>query len=266
MVLKIKDRKSEPSLKKILIYGMDGSGKSTFAEQYCNEHDLHPICIDIDDTNYTDVPIVEINLSSDLTTYNSVKNVINEVAKTNDYDTIILDGVTSLLELLTSKAKGMAAYSDRSKRWNDILRALGASKKNIIFVGQIDMELIYTPDAQSSKAVIKVNSMVNEKYYTYVDDKGNYLHEVKKFRTLNQIEAEAKPRKKVKVEEIVQEEPKPSTLNTLDSSEEIARSIYEELPSKDLLTAKIELSRLLKTGIISDDECPKILKELERLL
>jgi hypothetical protein len=82
----------------------------------------------------------------------------------------------------------MAAYSDRSKRWNDILRALLISRKNIIFVGQIDMELIFTPDAQSSKAVIKVNSMVNEKYYTYIDDKGQYLHDVKKFRTLEQIE------------------------------------------------------------------------------
>ncbi|MBP5421485.1 MAG: hypothetical protein J6Y78_03475, partial [Paludibacteraceae bacterium] len=108
-----------------------------------------------------------------------------------------------------------AAYSDRSKRWNDILRALLVSGKNIIFVGQIDMELIYTPDAQSSKAVIKVNSMVNEKYYCYIDEKGQYLQDVKKFRSLEQIEAESKVTKK--------EEPKPSgfeTAATIEPSDE----------------------------------------------
>lgn len=190
MVLKFKDRTKEPRLKKVLIYGMDGSGKSTFAEQYCRQNGLNPVCIDIDDTNYTHVPIVEVNLTTDLTTYNTVKTAIQDISK-SEFDTIILDGVTSLLELLTSKAKGMAAYSDRSKRWNDILRALLVSKKNIVFVGQIDMELIFTPDAQSSKAVIKVNSMVNEKYYCYISDKGEYLQDVKKFRTMDQIEAES---------------------------------------------------------------------------
>ena len=198
MALRFKDRTKEPSLKKVLIYGMDGSGKSTFAEQYCREHGLNPVCIDIDDTNYTNVPIVEVNLTTDLTTYNTVKNVIQEISKTDDFDTIILDGVTSLLELLTIKAKVMAAYSDRSKRWNDLLRALLVSGKNIIFVGQIDMRLVYTDDAQSSKAVIKVNSMVNEKYYTYIDEKGQYCHDVKKFRTLDQIESESKPEPKPK--------------------------------------------------------------------
>ena len=184
MGLRFKNRATEPNLKKVLVYGMDGSGKSTFAEQYCKENNLNAVVIDIDDTNYTNLPIVEVNLTTDLTTYNSVKDVIKEIGKSKEFDTIVLDGVTSLLELLTSKAKGMAAYSDRSKRWNDILRALLISKKNLIFVGQIDMELIFTPDAQSSKAVIKVNSMVNEKYYCYIDEKGQYLHDVKKFRTL----------------------------------------------------------------------------------
>ena len=42
-------------LKKVLIYGLDGSGKSTFAEQYCNDNNLNAIVIDVDDTNYTDL-------------------------------------------------------------------------------------------------------------------------------------------------------------------------------------------------------------------
>jgi hypothetical protein len=158
----------------------------------------------------------------------------------------------------------MAAYSDRSKRWNDILRALLVSKKNIIFVGQIDMELIFTPDAQSSKAVIKVNSMVNEKYYTYIDDKGQYCHDVKKFRTLEQIEAESKVTKKEepktgKLQEMVEK------LNPLDNAEEIASSIIAELPTKNLVKAYEELIRLNRNGFISDEECPAIKQEIERL-
>lgn len=259
MALRLKNRAKEPNLKKVLIYGMDGSGKSTFAEQYCNEHGLNPICIDIDDTNYTNVPIVEINLTTDLTTYNSIKETIKEITK-SEYDTIILDGVTSLLEMLTSKAKGMAAYSDRSKRWNDILRNLVSSKKNLIFIGQIDMKLVFNDDSQSSKAVIKVNSMVNEKYYCYI--KGDqYLHETKKFRTLEQIEAEAKPQKveAPKLQEMVEK------LNPLDNAAEIASSIIAELPKKSLVKAYEELIRLNKNGFVTDDECPAIKQELERL-
>ena len=35
-MLKIRERKSMP--KKVLIYGLDGSGKSTFAEKFCREN------------------------------------------------------------------------------------------------------------------------------------------------------------------------------------------------------------------------------------
>lgn len=212
MVLRFKDRTKETSLKKVLIYGMDGSGKSTFAETYCKENGLNPVCIDIDDTNYTGCPIVELDYSSDQKLFDSIKDTISEISE-SEFDTIILDGVTSLLEMLTSNARGMAAYSDRSKRWNKILQKLLSSRKHLIFIGQADMEVIYTPDSQSSKAVIKVNSMVNEKYYCYIKG-GQYLHETKKFRTLEQIEAEAKPQK-VRAKP----KPKPSGFETADTIE-----------------------------------------------
>ena len=152
----------------------------------------------------------------------------------------------------------MAAYSDRSKRWNDILRNLVSSKKNLIFIGQIDMKLVFNEDSQSSKAVIKVNSMVNEKYYTYIDDKGQYLHDIKKFRTLEQIEAEAKPKAKA--------EPKPEEPVMFESSKEIAESIIAELPQRNLLMAKLKLKELLDTRVLNNDECPAILAEIEKVL
>ena len=269
MVLKFRNRKTEPSLKKVMIYGLDGSGKSTFAEQYCRENNLHPVVLDIDDTNYTSIPSVELDFSTDIKTYNSIKSAIQELSGMEDFDTIILDGVTSLLEMLVSNSKGMSAYSDRSKRWNSILRTLLASKKNIIFIGQIDMEVIYTTDAQSSKAVIKVNSLVNEKYYCYIDKQGNYLQEVKKLRTItiDELEAEAKetnehkPKKPVKPKKA-----KPSGSRRMDDAEEIAASIIMELPERTILAAKMELAKLLKDGIIAKEECEPILKELEKQL
>lgn len=189
MALKLKKRNQDTNLKKVLIYGNDGSGKSTFAEHYCMEHGLNPVVIDIDDTNYTNLPILDLDLGSDIKTYNNVKAAILEISKTG-YDTIILDGVTSLLEMLVSKSKGLKKYSDRAERFQDILRTLMASKKHLIFIGQADMEVIYTEEFQSNKMIIKANSIVNEKYLTLKTDKGGFTHKVMKFRTVEHSPAE----------------------------------------------------------------------------
>ena len=177
-------KRGQNDLKKVLIYGADGSGKSTFAEEYCREHNLNPVVIDIDDTNYTNLPILDLDFGNDIKTYNNIKAAISEIAK-SEYDTIVLDGVTSLLEMLVSKANGLKKYSDRAERFQDILRAMMSSRKNLIFIGQADMEVIYNEEFQSNKMVIKINSIVNEKYLTYKKKEG-YSHKVLKFRTVEQ--------------------------------------------------------------------------------
>ena len=113
--------------KKVLIYGNDGTGKSTYAEQYCKEHNLNAVCIDIDDTNYTSIPLVEIDTRTDLTTFNSICQVIELITEDDRFDTIIVDGVTSLIEMLVSKANVLKKYSDRSERFTKILRLIQAS-------------------------------------------------------------------------------------------------------------------------------------------
>ena len=168
--------------KKVLIYGNDGSGKSTYAETYCKEHNLNAVCIDIDDTNYTSIPLVEIDTRSDVTTFNSICEVIKLITEDERFDTIIVDGVTSLIEMLVSKANGLKKYADRSERFTKILRLLQTSQKNIIWIGQADMAVIYNDDHQSNKIVIKINSIVNEKYHCYVDNKGKYDVETEKIR------------------------------------------------------------------------------------
>lgn len=172
--------------KKVMIYGNDGTGKSTFAETYCKEHNLTPIVIDVDDTNYTSLPIVEVDLSSDLKAYKFVKNIVNEVSNSEEFDTIILDGVTSYLEMLVSKANGLKKYSDRAERFQDVLRTLLSSGKHLIFIGQADMKVIYNEEHQSNKMVIKINSLVNEKYHCYIDEKGKYQVETVKYRTIKE--------------------------------------------------------------------------------
>ena len=183
--LKLKVRNTENSKKKIMIYGNDGTGKSTFAEEYCKNNGLNPIVIDVDDTNFTSLPIVEVDLSTDLKAYKFVKNIVNEV-KDTEYDTIILDGVTSYLEMLVSKANGLKKYSDRAERFQDVLRTLQSSGKHLIFIGQADMAVIYNEEHQSNKMVIKINSIVNEKYYCYIDEKGRYQVDTVKFMSISE--------------------------------------------------------------------------------
>lgn len=208
MVLKFKQR-GVNDVRKVLVYGADGSGKSTFAENYCKEHDLSAAVIDIDDTNYTNLPIVDLDLSSDMIAFRGIIKTIKEISKTSAFDTIILDGVTSLLEILTSKAKGIKRYSDRAERFSAILNELLSSGKNLIFIGQIDMTVIHNEEFQSPKPVVKINSIVNEKYLCK-REKNNYTHEVEKYRV-----CENKPVSKVQ-EQVPEEKPKEDVFVTAD--------------------------------------------------
>lgn len=261
MVLKIKNREKNPR-KKILIYGLDGTGKSTYAEKYCKEHNLNAVVIDVDDTNYTSLDILDLRFPNDKQTYTIIKNTIKEIGN-SDYDTLILDGVSSLLEMLTSKAKGQAKYSDRAMRWNDILFEIENTRKNIIFIGQIDCDMLWTEDYQPSKAIIKLNSLVNEKYQCFIDEKGNYEVEVKKFRTLEQVEAQATKKSSPF-----------KTADTVETAEtaqrQKAKKIIGELTSENkavtLGNAKSRIGELVFSGELDIEEGNLIFKELEVLL
>ena len=171
--LKIQKRKEMDNLRKVLIYGLDKSGKSTFAEKYCKEHNLNALVIDVDNTNYTNMDLIQIDTNSPQKTNKDIISIINALNSDEyDYDTIILDGVTGLLARLTGVGDGMFVYSERGKMWNMILRKLTNSSKNLIFIGQIDMEL-KNDGEKPSQAVVHVNSIVNEKYKCYTVTKGN---------------------------------------------------------------------------------------------
>ena len=162
--LKFKTRGTEDK-KKVMIYGNDGTG--------------------VDDTNFTSLPIVELDMSNDRKAYKFVKDLVESIKDDDRFDTIILDGVTSYLEMLVSKANGLKKYSDRAERFQDVLRCLQSSGKHLIFIGQADMEVIYSDEYQSNKMVIKINSIVNEKYHCIKTPKGEYKVETVKFRGVN---------------------------------------------------------------------------------
>lgn len=166
--------------KKVLIYGADGRGKSTFAEKYCNKFGLNPVVLDIEDTNYTDLPMLnQFDLSTDVKAYRFMKQVLCEIEKT-DFDTIIIDGVDSLIESFISTAGGLKCYADRSKTFIKFTKDCLKTGRNLIFIGQSPVDLDYYKGSETkpNSCVVKLNAMVNEKYR--VGDK--YKVETVKYR------------------------------------------------------------------------------------
>jgi|GEM_PF-4041967 len=251
MALKFKKRGSN-DLKKVMIYGQDGTGKSTFAAQYCKENNLNPVVIDVDDTNYTGLPILDLNFRNDRTTYSEIKEAIEDI-KNSEFDTIIYDGVTSSLEMLVSKAKGLKKYSDRAERFQDILRSLQSSGKHLIFIGQADMEVIYNEEFQSSKMVIKINSIVNEKYLCY-KKKDGYSHKVVKFRTFEGDNTS-----------VAGETPEPVDD---DPIRQVCMDIKRTLEHKGKLVTKSSMKsqvvKEIKAGFINESLRPDLIRYIEK--
>ena len=273
MVLKFKQR-GVNDLKKVLVYGADGSGKSTFAENYCNENNLSPAVIDIDDTNYTNLPIVDLDLSSDMVAFRGIIKTIKEISKTSNFDTIILDGVTSLLEILTSKAKGIKRYADRAERFNAILNELLSSGKNIIFIGQIDMKVIHNEEFQSPKPIVKINSIVNEKYLC-IKEKNNFTYEIEKYRVCENktpvpevqeqvIEEEPTVEDDVFVTADVVGEPNPDDDPVRNSCMEIKKMLEREGKKVTKYSMRVKVVQLVKQELLPAENKQPLLEYIAK--
>ena len=171
--MNIKKRKDGNNLEKILIFGEDGTFKSTFAEKYCIKKGLKPIVFDFDKTNWSNLDIIdEFDLSNDRRANKSINEAINMVSKL-DYDTWIFDGITTVIESFIGQGGGMSAYSSRSKLFYKLVHTLQNSGKNIIFIGQIDADLDwYKEDESPSKVIIRLNAICNTKFKCEKNNKG----------------------------------------------------------------------------------------------
>ena len=67
MALKLKNRQDIP--RKVLFYGKDGTGKSTQAYRYCKSKGLKAVVVDVDETNFTPLDIVDVDFSNPLKAY-----------------------------------------------------------------------------------------------------------------------------------------------------------------------------------------------------
>lgn len=182
-----KKRNDEPSLKKVLIGGRDGSGKSTFAYNYCRENDLREVVIDIEDTNFTDSPLInDLDIGNDRKALKNIEMVLNEISKT-DYNCLVLDGVDVFIESLISNAPGLKAYSDRSKNFSKFVKILRKSGLHFILIGQAPILLDWYDgtDENANKPIVRCNAMVNEVYKCVKDGNGKFEVETLKYRKVN---------------------------------------------------------------------------------
>nr|WP_302578301.1 AAA family ATPase [Methanobrevibacter arboriphilus] len=237
-MLKLKDRREGNVPKRVLIYGEPGAGKSSFCEKYCRENNLKEIVIDFDSTNFTKSPVVDIDLSSDLKAYKGIKEVIREVKNSNDYNTIVFDGVGTMLDLLISSANGMRRFADRSDRFNSILKELLSSNLSVIFIGQWDMALDSYQDTTPNKSIIRINSLVNW-IYSCKRDGDTFNQTLIKFRKELEID----------------EKEESTDMVASDYLEQIKNNLKKDNPSK------IEVIREFKELKKSDENLTDEMKE-----
>lgn len=164
-MINIRKRKDGNNLEKVLIFGEDGSYKSSFAEKYCEKKGLNAIVLDFDRTNFSNLDIVDdFDLSNDRKSFKGINTVLDEISKL-EYDTIIMDGITTVIESFIGSSSGMAAYSSRSKLFYKLIHKLQGMNKNLIFIGQEDADLdFYKENESPSKVIIRLNAIVNRKF------------------------------------------------------------------------------------------------------
>lgn len=174
--MNIKKRKDIKSLKKVLIVGETKNGKSTFAEKYCEDNGLNAIVCDFENTNFTNMDLlVDFDLSNDIKLFRSLHKLLKEVIA-SEYDTIVLDGIDSVIEGFISNANGLKAYADRSKTFARLMNELDKSELNVIFIGQEPANLEYYKDSDEkpNKCIVRLNARVNETYLCIKDEKDEF--------------------------------------------------------------------------------------------
>lgn len=163
--MEIKKRRESNNLERILVIGQDGTFKSNFAAKYCEKNNLNPIVLDFDRTNYSNCDIVDdFDLSNDRKAFKGINLALDEISKL-EYDTIIMDGITTVIESFIGSGQGMSAYSTRSKLFYKLIHKLQNMNKHLIFIGQEDADLdFYKENENPSKVIIRLNAICNRKF------------------------------------------------------------------------------------------------------
>ena len=149
--------------RKVLFYGKDGTGKSSQAEKYCKVKQLHAVVVDVDKTNFTNMPRAKVDFSNPLKAYQNMLQLISDVVE-SEFDTLVIDGISSWIQYMTPKKDPFMA--NRNSRFNEVMKELRNSNLNVILIGQVDL-YIEDPgkEEKNNKMMVYINGWVNEKYY-----------------------------------------------------------------------------------------------------
>ncbi|MGN0176672.1 MAG: AAA family ATPase [Methanobrevibacter sp.] len=175
----------------IMIYGNPGTGKTTSAWKYCKMKGYNPIVLDVNNTNHTSMPNLDIDFSKNhVYILKELTRWIPLLAK-SEYDTIVIEDTGRLIDSKLTPAKAneknkFARWEVRATAMNQLIDCLVKSKMNIIFIGQSDMIIKDHENKDDnetySKPVVEINSIVNWAYYTYKPDESTYKWTCTKYR------------------------------------------------------------------------------------
>lgn len=189
MELPIQDKSKRADI--VLIVGNPGTGKTTGAEKYCKMKGYNPICIDVNNTNFTSIPNLDIDFSkSHIALLKQLTTYIPLIAK-SEYDTIVIEDTGRLFDnkLVPKKPNEknkFAKYEVRANAMTKVIDCLTKSGLNIIFIGQSDLIIKDYENKNDnetySKPVVEINSIVNWAYYTYKPDPNTFKWDCIKYR------------------------------------------------------------------------------------
>ena len=175
----------------ILIHGNPGTGKTTSAYKHCLMKGYNPIVLDVNNTNHTPMPNLDIDFSKNhVYILSELKKWIPLLAK-SEYDTIVIEDTGRLIDSKLTPTKAneknkFAKWEVRATAMAQLIDCLIKSKMNIIFIGQSDM-IIKDHESKDdnetySKPVVEINSIVNWAYYTYKPDELTFKWTCTKYR------------------------------------------------------------------------------------
>jgi len=185
----IQDKTKRPDY--ILIYGNPGTGKTTSAWKYCKMKGYNPIVFDVNNTNHTPMPNLDIDFSKNhIVILKDLLKWIPLIAK-SEYDTIVIEDTGRLIDSKLTPVKAneknkFAKWEVRATAMSKLLDCMVKSGLNIIFIGQSDMIIKDHENKDEnetySKPVVEINSIVNWAYYTYKPNGLTFKWECTKYR------------------------------------------------------------------------------------
>ena len=189
MKIPIADKSKRPDI--VMIYGNPGTGKTTSACRYCKMKGYNPIVLDVNNTNHTSMPNLDIDFTKNhIVILKELTRWVPIIAK-SEYDTIVIEDIGRLIDSKLTPAKvneknKFAKWEVRATAMNKLIDCLVKSRLNLIFIGQSDMIIKDNENKDEnetySKPVVEINSIVNWAYYTYKPNESTFKWVCTKYR------------------------------------------------------------------------------------